>query len=417
MSQYYKHIIVIELLLSLHFCKMDATSGRQDQIYDQTNSDKVEGVFIHAGAGYHALENQPLYETLMSKICKAVIGLPLREGLTVATSLLETSNLTNAGIFGGNLDLKGNISLDAAVMRGRDGAFGAIACCPAIQRSDTDGAHSVEKLKKDQGSWKSIVRPHAIALSILEQEAKGPGLLGRVAPMILSGQAAFDFAMDKVPKSLELNKEFPIEKSTLERWKRHLGWLNDAESSDSQCDRNCPRMTKRLKCNGAKDRSSHGSNQDILQDTVGVIVVGRSGRVLSSVSSCGMSLKTPGRIGEAGVFGAGIWAQDLESSSQFPQCALGLSASGQGEQIMKTQLATRVALALSHPLASPQTTQDILQKLMFREFLNHPWLEKYPKKEVGFILFKRDPMETYPQGRLGEIWIVHSTPSMAVVSF
>ena len=48
---------------------------------------------------------------------------------------------------------------------------------------------------------------------------------------------------------------------------------------------------------------------DKVHDTVGVVVLDRSGQVASTVSSGGIALKQPGRVGQASCFGCGCWAQ------------------------------------------------------------------------------------------------------------
>ena len=48
---------------------------------------------------------------------------------------------------------------------------------------------------------------------------------------------------------------------------------------------------------------------DHVHDTVGVVVLDKHGNVASTVSSGGIALKQPGRVGQASCFGCGCWAQ------------------------------------------------------------------------------------------------------------
>ena len=60
---------------------------------------------------------------------------------------------------------------------------------------------------------------------------------------------------------------------------------------------------------GSKDLQERLAEDDQVQDTVGVVVLDRSGQVASTVSSGGIALKQPGRVGQASCFGCGCWAQ------------------------------------------------------------------------------------------------------------
>ena len=53
---------------------------------------------------------------------------------------------------------------------------------------------------------------------------------------------------------------------------------------------------------------------DSVTDTVGVVVMDSTGNVASTVSSGGIALKQPGRVGQASCFGCGCWAQRARAS-------------------------------------------------------------------------------------------------------
>lgn len=58
-----------------------------------------------------------------------------------------------------------------------------------------------------------------------------------------------------------------------------------------------------------------------LNDTVGAVVIDASGTVVAGVSSGGISLKVPGRIGDTPVFGAGCWAQNSRGDKPGFACS------------------------------------------------------------------------------------------------
>jgi len=66
-------------------------------------------------------------------------------------------------------------------------------------------------------------------------------------------------------------------------------------------------------------------------DTVGAICLDKNGSVAAGVSSGGIALKHPGRVGEAAIYGAGCWSQN--ATVNFP--AVACSITGTGEQLIK----------------------------------------------------------------------------------
>ena len=104
-------------------------------------------------------------------------------------------------------------------------------------------------------------------------------------------------------------------------------------------------------------RLQRHSMDDGVTDTVGVVVMDASGNVASTVSSGGIALKQPGRVGQASCFGCGCWAQRSRASQEKPY-TVGISTTGCGEHLVRTFLARECALELNK---SPNPI-DALQK-------------------------------------------------------
>ncbi|DBA75704.1 TPA: hypothetical protein ACH3X2_009016 [Trebouxia sp. C0005] len=74
-----------------------------------------------------------------------------------------------------------------------------------------------------------------------------------------------------------------------------------------------------------------------LNDTVGAVYIDAAGRVGAGVSSGGIAMKVPGRVGEAAMYACGCWAADADVSLGRPGVAC--SVSGVGEVIIRACLA------------------------------------------------------------------------------
>ncbi|ESO02417.1 hypothetical protein HELRODRAFT_188697 [Helobdella robusta] len=111
--------------------------------------------------------------------------------------------------------------------------------------------------------------------------------------------------------------------------------INNTDSDD----------TSKNNYNDSCNNSSNDDNRrqvDVRNDTVGAICVDEDGRIVSAVSSGGIILKHPGRLGQAAMYGCGCWAENDENG----QCGAAASTSGCGEQLSKTMLAKECVLTL-----------------------------------------------------------------------
>lgn len=87
-------------------------------------------------------------------------------------------------------------------------------------------------------------------------------------------------------------------------------------------------------CDSSSDEDGSGK-----LDTVGAVGVDGMGNVCAACSSGGISLKYPGRIGQAACYGSGCWA--IDGNEDNP--AVGICTTGTGEHIIKTFLARECA--------------------------------------------------------------------------
>ena len=104
-----------------------------------------------------------------------------------------------------------------------------------------------------------------------------------------------------------------------------------------------------------------------------------SGNVASTVSSGGIALKQPGRVGQASCFGCGCWAQRRRpEKSGF---TVGISTTGCGEHLVRTFLARECAVELS----KSQAPFSALQSVMKEKFAESEFLIGVPEKLGGAI--------------------------------
>lgn len=306
---------------------------------------------LHAGAGYHSKSNAPEYKTLLTKALKAALSSNnCIDGICNSLKILENHNLTNAGISGANICLDGTIECDAAIMNTE--GMGSIVAVPML----VDDCSS---------------NPIMIAKKLLQIGIEGVDEVNRQPPITLAGIKAQEFArkagLDLISK---IQSESLILPSQLERYHRHLTILKTCQ--DETVD------------------------QDLLQDTVGGIMIG-SNDVCAAVSSGGISLKRPGRVGEAGLPGTGIWAAEKDNFK------IGISISGTGEQIMKSMLAIKVADKI---LSSPDSILAALTDCI-EEFLNNPMISKDPIKNAGVLVLASN-------GARSECVWAHTTESFCI---
>lgn len=311
-----------------------------------------------------------LYLEICAAACQAGIDV-LRSGgsaveaATKATMLLEDAGETNAG-YGSNLTESGTVEMDAGLMDGGSLLFGSV------------------------GAVSGVKNPILVAQKLVEEQGKGLLPLGRVPPGFLVGEGATEWAIRHNIQTIQTEnlisekaaKLYKHYKKKLDAYKMSMQLANTANakrkreanrmSGNTGClanIENCKRLKQETDFLDVNDQvrsndgattsklldgnvtlgSGDGSNDrledpgvdteddidvvdDKVHDTVGVVVLDRSGQVASTVSSGGIALKQPGRVGQASCFGCGCWAQRPIQTESLNTTAV--STTGQLERYM-----------------------------------------------------------------------------------
>ncbi|XP_034352015.1 threonine aspartase 1 isoform X6 [Arvicanthis niloticus] len=241
-------------------------------------------VLVHAGAGYHSESKAKEYKHVCKRACQKAIeklqaGALATDAVTAALVELEDSPFTNAGI-GSNLNLLGEIECDASIMDGKSLNFGAV------------------------GALSGIKNPVSVAQRLLCEGQKGKLSAGRIPPCFLVGEGAYRWAVDHgIPSCPPSTMTTRFSLAAFKRNKRKLELAERVETDFIQLKR--------------RRQSSAKENDSGTLDTVGAVVVDHEGNVAAAVSSGGLALKHPGRVGQAALYGCGCWAENIGAQNPY----------------------------------------------------------------------------------------------------
>ncbi|KAJ8882459.1 hypothetical protein PR048_014267 [Dryococelus australis] len=307
------------------------------------------------GAGDHSQKLYPEYKKLCQTACRRAMSLlragsPALQVVVAATTVLEDSALTNAG-FGSTLNWDGQVECDASVMDGPSLRYGAVGAVPGVRNP----VHLAHRLCCEQA---------------------GQLLLGdRTPPCMLVGTGACKWAelagIETVPERSLISAK---------AMRRHHHYK------------------KKL------DIVGMWKNKVLTPlDTVGAVCVDSQGHVASACSSGGIALKSPGRVGQAGVYGCGCWAEDGVGGRP----AVAACTSGSGEYLISTSLAREAACALKD--ASIGSTVITLHDCFRHKFLGSHFLKNVPEvSRLGGAIALRSCAAD------GEFLWAHTTNKMVV---
>ncbi|KAI4741705.1 N-terminal nucleophile aminohydrolase [Aureobasidium sp. EXF-12298] len=173
----------------------------------QKNGADQPCIFVHAGAGYHSLQNERIHLQACHDAARAAMVI-LRTGGTaldaveIAIKVLEDREITNAG-YGSNLAIDGVVECDATIVDhfGRSGAVGAVS---------------------------QIKNPISLARTLLDRSTQLL-TLRRVPPNLLVGQGAIEFAASMNMPILPYDAL--VSPAAKERWLKWKTDLNNVEKN------------------------------------------------------------------------------------------------------------------------------------------------------------------------------------------
>ncbi|XP_073690704.1 threonine aspartase 1 [Garra rufa] len=332
-------------------------------------------VLVHAGAGYHSESKAKEYKHVCKRACQKAVdrlragGLAL-EAVTAALIELEDSPFTNAGT-GSNLNLSGEIECDASIMDGKSLNYGAV------------------------GALSGIKNPVLVARRLLSETQKGKLSAGRIPPCFLVGKGAEQWAISHgIPAC-------PTEKMTtkfsLSGYKRNKRKMELAEQVEMKRKRQLCGHENDFGClEPVGDIMVEGEeNNSACLDTVGAVVVDREGNVAAAVSSGGLAMKHPGRVGQAAHYGCGCWAENARDASLY---STAVSTSGSGEHLIRTMLARECSTAMQ-----TENAHQALLEAMQNKFISSPFLAGEDCVLGGVIVLRCCTCgECFYEGEMGE---------------
>lgn len=206
------------------------------------------------------------------------------QAVTIAVQVMEDEPLFNAGR-GSVLDSEGNVSMDASIMAGIDGAAGA---CAGLSKTR-----------------------HPIALA--------RHLLDNGWPVMMIGEGAEDEARKAGLEMVEHRwLKTDLRQAQWSKWKA----TNDRPGSTDEDD---DAQSAILDHDSEIERTPVG--------TVGAVAIDVDGEMAAATSTGGMTGKPPGRLGDSALIGAGTWADQR----------VAVSCTGIGEAYIRTAAARRFA--------------------------------------------------------------------------
>ncbi|KAH7108456.1 N-terminal nucleophile aminohydrolase [Auriculariales sp. MPI-PUGE-AT-0066] len=328
-------------------------------------------VAVHGGAGDHPPEDEQAIKKLLRRACSYALQAadspsPALDAVQSAICIMENDPLLNAG-YGSNLTEDGRVECDASIARWYECSL-QLPQTPRILRRPQFGS---------VGAVGGVNNPILAARAVLDASLR-PSLLHRVSPLTLVSGGARSFAeRNGVPVADHASLVAPGARELWETWSQRL---RDAETTSTQAG------------------TINQSVSSPMQDTVGAVALCGL-ESAAGVSSGGILLKLPGRVGEVSAVLLG-----------FGNVAC--SVSGTGEDIVRTGLARAVCEEISR---QGLDCVDESITTIFTEHLKDTMLsDSDTQPSAGLIVLTRDCKDDTAAAGKVRLWCAFTTLSMAV---
>lgn len=266
-------------------------------------------IIVHGGAGRMrsmGADREQQYRDGLRSACAAGVSVLRSGGSALDASIaanvwMEDSGIFNAGL-GSCLTYDGDVEMDAAIMeKGR--RFGAVA------------------------SVNGVKNPVRLALRVIEETPH----------TLLAGPGATSFAASQ---GLEFREDFPsdVRKRT---WKARRDELDSGRLEEGL---SALGGVLGMQDEGEEIAALRQANEPITEgDTVGAVAMDHRGDCAGAVSTGGIWMKLPGRVGDCPLPGAGIWVAPGGEGAAV--------ATGTGESLMRTLISREVVDRMAHSSA------------------------------------------------------------------
>uniref|UniRef100_T1P7S5 Asparaginase n=2 Tax=Musca domestica TaxID=7370 RepID=T1P7S5_MUSDO len=250
---------------------------------------------------------------------------------------MEENDQFNAG-YGGVLTWEGNVEMDAAIM---EGATLDAGCVSLIR---------------------DILHPIALARSVME----------KTRHKYLAGDGAMAFAIED---GFEILPEGSL---VTERAKKALeDYKNSLNKTNSACD-------------DEEEQPEIGDKVFGSPGTVGAVAIDAYGNVAAATSTGGITGKMPGRIGDSPILGGGTYADNAAGC---------ISATGNGETIMRYNVASRILSLIEHfGLTAQEATAAVLEQMTVRFNQTAGVISIDPNGNLGIYFTSRRMSWAYQRG-------------------